>query len=311
MFLKKLVIQIPCFNEAASLPVTLAALPLRVSGYDAVEVLVIDDGSTDGTADIARAHGVARVVSHSYNKGLASAYLTGLEQAIGMGAHTIVNVDADNQYCADDIGLLTTPICTGAAHVAIGERAISSIAHFSAVKKNLHRLGNRIIRFVSGLPVHDATSGFRALHRDIACQIMIYSSYTYTIEMLILLGSRRIPVVFVPVRVNPELRTSRLMTSNWQYLRKSLAIIIRSFFIYRPMFMCLGISLCFALGAGSFTWYFLTHARALFALELAVAMGTVSVLAIFMGFICDAARTSRMLLERARSIALLQSSDRA
>ncbi|MBY0407971.1 MAG: glycosyltransferase family 2 protein [Rickettsiales bacterium] len=304
--MKKLVIQIPCFNEAASLPVTLAALPKGVSGYDAVEVLVIDDGSTDDTVAVAKAHGVAKVVSHAFNRGLASAYVTGLEEALRMGAHTIVNVDADNQYDARDIGLLTAPICEGRAYVVIGERPIHTIAHFSPVKKQIHRSGNTIIRFVSGLKVNDATSGFRALHRDIACQIMIYSSYTYTIEMLILLGSRRIPVTFVPVRVNGEMRPSRLIKSNWQYIRKSLAIIIRSFFIYRPMLMCLGLALLFMLAGAGFLLYYLLHAKAFFALVAACAFLVCGVMAVFASFLCDAMRVSRVLLEHARSRKLMQ-----
>ncbi len=296
---KKLVIQIPCFNEAASLPVTLAALPKAVAGYDKVEVLVIDDGSSDDTAEVARMAGVDRVYRHPYNKGLAAAYVSGLEQALDMGAHTIVNTDADNQYDAGDIATITGPICDGSAFVVIGERNLEAIAHFSDIKKKIHYFGNRIIRFVSGLPVSDATSGFRALHCDIAAQVNIYSKYTYTIEMLIMLGSNRIPVVFRPVRVNPELRPSRLIRSNWQYVRKSMSIILRSLFIYRPMFMWVSVAIAFAAIALSFGVCAASHPRP-WAWGGALTFTLCSVLAVFMGLVCDAVRTVRVLAEKAR-----------
>ena len=286
---------------------TLAALPKHIAGYDVVETLVIDDGSTDDTAALAKQLGVTKVFSHLYNRGLAAAYITGLEQALAMGAHTIVNVDADNQYNATDIEPLVAPIRDRRGHVVIGERPLDAITHFSAMKKNIHRVGNVMIRFISGLDVRDATSGFRALHRDIASQITIYSSYTYTIEMLILLGSRNIPVIFIPVRVNGEMRPSRLIRSNWQYIRKSSMIVLRSFFIYRPMLMCGYIATICGLGALGFGTYYSYHHEVIAALVTSSVLVVCSVSAIFMAFLCDAVRAVRVLNEQARSRELLQS----
>jgi glycosyltransferase involved in cell wall biosynthesis len=225
---RKLIIQIPCFNEEASLPITFACLPKRVPGYDCVETLVLDDGSTDRTAAAARALG-ATFVMQLPHRGLAQTFMTGVRQALAMNAHTIVNFDADNQYSADDIATITSPIVQGCASCVIGERALSSIDRISAVKRRLHWCGNAILRWLTGTAVTDATSGFRALRHDVAGVLDIRSHYTYTVEMLLELSRAGVPIAFVPIRVTSrDLRPSRLITNNARYVFKQSCIIART-----------------------------------------------------------------------------------
>lgn len=229
----KLVIQIPCLNEEETLPATLADLPRELPGVDVVEWLVIDDGSTDRTVDVAREHGVDHVVSHRSNRGLAAAFLTGLQAALEAGADIVVNTDADNQYDGSCIGDLIQPVIDG-ADMAVGERPIEGISEFSGLKKRLQRLGSWVVRKFSGLEVRDAASGFRAFSRDAALRLQVYGKYSYTMETLVQARAEGLSVAGVPIRTNPQTRPSRLVKSTLQYVRRSAQTIVRSFAIYYP-----------------------------------------------------------------------------
>jgi len=230
----KLIIQIPCFNEEQTLAIALAALPRELEGFDQVEWLVVDDGSRDGTVRVARAAGVHHVVRHTRNQGLARAFMTGLDACLRLGADVIVNTDADNQYCAADIPALVRPVVDGRADIAVGARPIAVIDHFSPVKKLLQRLGSWVVRAASQTSVADAPSGFRAISRQAAQKLMVFSDYTYTLETLIQAGHKNMAVVSVPVRVNEDLRPSRLVRSTLSYVRRSVVTILRILVIYRP-----------------------------------------------------------------------------
>jgi glycosyltransferase involved in cell wall biosynthesis len=245
----KLIIQIPCYNEAATLRTSLDALPKAIPGIDELEVLIIDDGSADDTAQVARDWGVDHVVSHARNKGLAVAFMTGLAECLARGADIIVNTDADNQYSADDIPKLLAPILNNEAEFVIGARPIADTAHFSPIKKRLQGVGSAVVRLVSGTDVADAPSGFRAFSRQAAMQLNVFSQYTYTLETIIQAGLKNIPVVNVPIRTNADLRPSRLVKSIRDYVRRSMFTIGRVFIIYRP-FQFLGLIGAVLTGAG-------------------------------------------------------------
>lgn len=231
----KLIIQIPCLNEAETLAITLADLPRQLDGVDEVEWLIIDDGSTDSTIEVAKANGVDHVVSHTMNRGLAVAFMTGLDTCLRCGADIIVNTDADNQYCAADISKLIAPIIAGDAEFVIGARPIETIEHFSPIKKMLQNLGSWAVRMASKTEVPDAPSGFRAITRDAALRMNVFSTYTYTIETIIQAGRNGIAITSVPVRVNGDLRPSRLVKSIPQYVKRSLVTIVRILMTYRPV----------------------------------------------------------------------------
>lgn len=240
----KLIIQIPCFNEERSLPVTLGNLPREVEGIDEVEWLVVDDGSSDETAEVARSHG-AHVVSHTHNKGLARAFMTGLEESLRRGADIIVNTDADNQYDAACIPALIRPILEGKAEIVVGARPIELIEHFSFAKKMLQKLGSFVVRMASGTDIPDAPSGFRAISREAALRTNVFNDYTYTLETIIQAGQKNMAISSVPVRVNEDLRPSRLVKSISSYIFRSLITITRIFVIYRPFYFCFIIGMCF------------------------------------------------------------------
>lgn len=231
----KLIIQIPCYNEAATLPTTFRALPKRIPGVDEIEFLVIDDGSTDDTVAVARELGVHHIVRFRANRGLAAAFTAGLEECIRHGADIIVNTDADNQYKASDVPRILEPILNGRAELVIGDRGVGSLELFSPVKRRLQRLGSWVLKHASGLDTPDATSGFRALSRDAALRTLVLSGYSYTLESLIAAGARRAAVEFVPIGVNPQTRSSRLMKSIAHYITVSSGTIVRAYAMYRPL----------------------------------------------------------------------------
>jgi glycosyltransferase involved in cell wall biosynthesis len=231
----KLIIQIPCFNEEAQLPVTLSELPRQVEGFDEVEWLVIDDGSTDATIEVARAHGVDHIVRLTNNKGLAAGFQAGLDASLKLGADVIVNTDADNQYSSADIPTLVKPILDGTADMVVGDRETDTIEHFSPLKKRLQRLGSWVVRQASETSVPDTTSGFRAYNREAAIQMAVVSKYTYTLETIIQAGKLLVATDHVAIRTNPKTRESRLFPSMWAYVRRNAVAIARIYAQYEPL----------------------------------------------------------------------------
>ncbi len=229
----KLIVQIPCLNEEAALPDTLRAIPRVIPGVDCVEVLVIDDGSTDRTSAVAREHGADHVVRFARRKGLAHGFMAGLDACLRLGADVIVNTDADNQYPGSEIPRLIAPILKGEADMVIGDRQVGEVAHFSWTKRRLQELGSWVVRKVSGTEVPDTTSGFRALTREAALRINIVSEFTYTLESIIQAGKKRMAVASVPIEAR-ETRPSRLFASTWDYVKRSAATILRIYAMYEP-----------------------------------------------------------------------------
>jgi len=238
----KLIIQIPCYNEESTLPQTVRDLPPALPGVDEIEYLVIDDGSTDRTAEVARELGVHHIVRLGQNRGLAAAFVAGLETALKTGADLIVNTDADNQYRGEDIARIIKPILEGRADIVVGDRGVGSVPDFSPLKRRLQQCGSWIVQQAAGVAIPDATSGFRALSREAALRTIVLSEYSYTLETLIQAGTRRMAVEYVPVRTNPQTRRSRLMRSLPHYLVNSTATILRTYTMYRPLrvFLLLG-----------------------------------------------------------------------
>ena len=300
----KLIIQIPCLNEQDSLPATIAALPRRVAGFQKVEWLVINDGSTDRTVEVARSLGVDHIVDLPINKGLAVAFMAGIERALGEGADVIVNTDADNQYDARDIEVLVAPILARQAQFVIGTRPIASIDHFSPIRKLLQYVGSWVVRFTSGTDVRDAPSGFRALSRDVALRMNIFDGYTYTLESIIQAGRSGTKIVSMPIRVNGETRPSRLVRSVPNYVFRSSLSILRAFLVYSPAltFVVLG-AIPFALGGGlAVRWLLLlafsgserTHIPSLIAAAVLLITGFLIWL---FGLLGDLLAINRRLLE--------------
>jgi glycosyltransferase involved in cell wall biosynthesis len=249
----KVIIQIPCFDEELTLPATLRDLPREIPGVDEVEWLVIDDGSTDRTVEVAREHGVHHVVRLTNNRGLAAAFQAGLDASLKLGADIIVNTDADNQYVGGDIPKLVEPILAGHADMVIGDRETDQIEHFSPLKKRLQRLGSAVVRRASGTNVPDTTSGFRAYNREAALQIQVVSKFTYTLESIIQAGKMLVAVDHVPIRTNEKTRESRLFPSMSSYVRRSTASIFRIYAMYEPLRVFLAAAVITAL-FGAFWW---------------------------------------------------------
>ena len=300
----KLIIQIPCLNEAATLGAALATLPRAVEGFEAVEWLVVDDGSTDGTAELARKLGVDHVIRHPVNRGLATAFMTGIDAALQHGADVIVNTDADNQYEAADIPLLVRPILEHRADMVIGVRPIAQTEHFSWIKKKLQRFGSWAVRIASKTDVADAPSGFRAMTRETAMRLNVFNAYTYTLETIIQAGLSNLAVVSVPIRTNPDLRPSRLVRSIPNYVKRSLVTIIRVFVIYRPLALFMWASAILtlvgiALGTRYLGYFFAGdgggHVQSLILAALCILLGG---LAFMIGLLADLIATNRKLLEQ-------------
>jgi len=302
----KLIIQIPCFNEADQIADTLAAIPKVVAGADVVETLVIDDGSDDGTAEIAAAAGADHVVRIPRNQGLARTFMTGLEACLERGADIIVNCDADNQYDASAIPALVEPIIKRGAGLVVGERPIAEIEHFSLLKRKLQHLGSWAVRRASRVDVGDAPSGFRAFDRETALSLYVFSSYTYTLETLIQAGRQGIPIETVPVGVNPPTRPSRLIRSMWGYILRSAWTIIRIFILYNPLRFFGAMSVILALPGliafGRFLIFYLQgdgdgHTQSLIAGGVFIVMASVTMAA---GLIADLVAANRVLLAEIR-----------
>lgn len=299
----KLIIQIPCFNEAESLPETLKSLPRQVKGFEEVEWLVIDDGSTDNTPEIAKAHGVHHIVQHTKNQGLAKAFMTGIDACLRLGADVIVNTDADNQYNAADIPRLVQPVLDGKADIVVGTRPIEAIEHFSFLKKLLQKLGSWVVRVVSKTSIPDAPSGFRAISRQAAMHINVFNDYTYTLETIIQAGQKNMAVVSVPIRVNKDMRPSRLIKSIRSYITKSIMTIFRIFVIYKPFryFFTIG-SMLFASGfliGVRFLYFYATTGGAghIQSLILAAVFLAIGMQIILVAFLADLLSVNRKLLE--------------
>ena len=240
--IKKLIIQVPCYNEEATLGLTLSQLPRHLPNVETVEWLIINDGSRDRTVEVAQACGVDHIVNFKHNQGLAKGFMAGIEVALKAGADIIVNTDADNQYCADDIPKLIQPILDGAAEIVVGARPIQEIKDFSPIKKFLQKLGSWVVRVASKTDIPDAPSGFRAFSRDAALKLNVFNEYTYTLETIIQAGQKGTAIAYVPIRTNGYLRPSRLVKSIPVYIQRSILTIVRIFMTYRPLqfFMLLG-----------------------------------------------------------------------
>ncbi|MCX6537542.1 MAG: glycosyltransferase family 2 protein [Acidobacteria bacterium] len=299
----KLIIQIPCLNEAETLPDTLRDIPRSIPGVDVVEILVIDDGSRDGTSEVARQHGVEHVVRFPRRRGLASAFNAGLDAALKLGADIIVNTDGDNQYAGHDIPRLIAPLLDGDADVVIGDRNVQDLDSMSPMKKRLQRLGSWVVRQVSETEVPDTTSGFRAYTREAALRLTIVSDFSYTLESIIQAGKKRIAIAHVPIRTNPRTRKSRLFSSVWAYVKASAATIVRIYAMYEPLkvFGLIGLMVFLAGVAitARFIYYFLGgagqgHVQSLIVSAVLMIVGFQIAL---IGLVADVISGNRKLLE--------------
>jgi glycosyltransferase involved in cell wall biosynthesis len=299
----KLIIQIPCYNEAQILPKTLSQLPRSVDGFDQVEILVIDDGSTDETSKVARGNGVDHIVRLSRHRGLAQAYAYGLDACLRLGADVIVNTDADNQYKAEDINRLVEPILKGESEMVIGDRGVRTIEHFEPHKRLLQRIGSRVVSVTAGFEIPDATSGFRAITREVALETMVLSNYSYTLETLIQAGAKKTRVSFVPVETNPPERPSRLFRNIRNYLVNSTVTLMRSFAMYRALRIFTIISIVMlllgsAIGIRFLIYYFQGQGSGMIqSLILAAVFLIVGFITFLIGLIADLVSFNRKILE--------------
>ena len=301
--MKKLIIQIPCLNEADTLPATLRDLPRRIAGVDEIEVLVIDDGSTDGTVEVARAAGVDHIISLKNRRGLATAFTTGIDAALKLGADFIVNTDGDNQYAGADIEALVGPLVSGKADVVIGDRNVAALQHLSWTRKRLQHIGSWVVRQVSNTRVPDTTSGFRAYTREAALRMTIVSDFTYTLESLIQAGKKRMAIAHVPIRSNAKTRPSRLFDNVWTYIKRSASTIVRIYTMYEPLkvFTTIGL-VTFAGGlvlSARFVYYWLQNQGSgkLQSLLLAAVLMIVGFQIVLIGLLADVISANRKLLE--------------
>jgi glycosyltransferase involved in cell wall biosynthesis len=313
----KLVIQIPCLNEEATLPATVRDLPRSLPGVDTIETLVIDDGSTDRTGEVARELGVHRVIRFPARRGLARAFEAGLREALAMGADVIVNTDADNQYQGADIARLIVPILEGRADMVVGTRPIAEIEHFSPLKKLLQRLGSGVVQRLAHSDVPDATSGFRAYSREAALRLTILTNFTYTLETIIQASQKNIAIAHVPIRTNGKLRESRLFTGMGNYIQRSLGTMFRVYVMYQPLKFFLAISgICLTLSLllfARFLYFWFTtsgqpgHVQSVI---VAGALGVIAFLVATVGVLADLTAMNRRLLEEILMHARRDTSDR-
>ncbi|MGI6740559.1 MAG: glycosyltransferase family 2 protein [Brevefilum sp.] len=299
----KLIIQIPCYNEAEILPKTLSQLPREIDGFDQVEILVIDDGSSDATVNVAKANGADHIVQLSRHLGLARAYSYGLDACLRLGADVIVNTDADNQYPAEDIERLVKPILSGEAEMVIGDRGVRNVAHFPAHKRALQALGSGVVSATAGFNIPDATSGFRAITRKVAMETMVLSNYSYTLETLIQAGAKKVRVAFVPIETNPPERPSRLFKSIRSYMVNSSVTIMRSFTMYRALRVFTVISAVMILAGvligARFLYFYLNGMGSgmIQSLILAAVFLIVGFVTFLIGLIADLVSFNRKILE--------------
>lgn len=299
----KLIIQIPCYNEAETLEIALNDLPKHIDGIDEIEYLIVDDGSTDKTVEVAVNWGVHHVVHFARNKGLAKGFMAGLDACLSYGADIIVNTDADNQYCGEDIAELVKPILNGTADIVIGERPIDKTPYFSWIKKKLQHFGSWVVRMASRTGVPDAPSGFRAFSRDAAMHINVVNEYTYTLETIVQAGRGKMAVTSVPIRTNPQLRESRLFHSMGSYIKKSMLTIMRALLMYRPLAVLTTIGLIpFLIGLGIgirfmvfyFQGYSAGHVQSLI---LACTLMIMGFMTFVIGMLADVISANRKIME--------------
>jgi glycosyltransferase involved in cell wall biosynthesis len=299
----KLIIQIPCHNEAQEISNTIKSLPSTLEGITCVEYLIVDDGSEDNTAEVAREAGAHHIVRLPGHMGLAAAFTTGLDACVKNGADIIVNTDADNQYHAEDINLLVRPILEGRAQIVVGDRGVATSQNFSPVKRMLQRMGSWVVARISGMNIPDATSGFRALTREAALHTLVLNDYSYTLETLIQAGARRIPVEYVKIRTNPQTRPSRLIRSVPHYLANSSTTIVRSYTMYRPLRVFTIFGTIFILGglalAGRFLYFYFNGQGSghLQSVILAAVLLIVGFQVLLIGLVADLIGFNRKILE--------------
>lgn len=299
----KLIIQIPCYNEAETLEIALNDLPKHIDGIDQIEYLIINDGSKDNTVEVARNWGVNYVVNFKSNKGLAKGFMAGLDACLRNGADIIVNTDADNQYCGEDIEKLVRPILNGEADIVIGERPIDQTEHFSPLKKKLQHFGSWVVRKASDSDIPDAPSGFRAYSKEAALRLNVTNEYTYTLETIVQAGREKISMMSVPIRTNGELRPSRLFSSMFGYVKKSMVTIVRAYIMYKPLwfFTILGL-IPFIIGSGIGIRYLIYvfvgnsggHIQSLILASILIIMGTMIMV---IGLLADLIAKNRKILE--------------
>jgi glycosyltransferase involved in cell wall biosynthesis len=299
----KLIVQIPCLNEEQTLPMTVAAIPRHIAGIDTIEILVIDDGSKDRTAEVARELGVEHILINRRNMGLARSFRRGLDCALSLGADIIVNTDADNQYDGADIAALVQPILAGSADVVVGDRQTHTIAHFSPAKKLLQRFGSSVVRRFSGVNVPDAVSGFRAISRDAAFGLNIVSPFSYTIEMLIQVGAKGVAVTSVPIRTNQKTRDSRLFSNIFHFIERSASTLLRMYTMYRPLKVFTLIGLVIALVGAIpivrflYFYFFVNGTGKIQSLIIGCALLTIGTLTFLLGMVADLLSQNRQLSE--------------
>lgn len=297
----KLIIQIPCYNEEETLPITFKQLPRQIQGIDTIEYLIINDGSKDRTVEVAQGLGIHHIIDLPNNRGLAKGFMAGIQACLSLGADIIVNTDGDNQYSGYDIEKLVQPIIEGKAEIVIGDRETDTIEHFSPLKKKLQKLGSSVVRMASNTNVADTTSGFRAYSRDAAMKLNVVSEYTYTLETIIEAGHKKLAIVNVPIATNEKLRDSRLFKSMWGYIKKSAITITRIYTMMKPLKVFLTIGILFLLAGigigGRFVYFWLSgsgngHIQSLILSSITISIGVQS---IFFAFIADAIAANRKI----------------